>query len=143
MPNGRNHLEYEDFGKHEYADHGGTSDCNYGCGCWMGPARSKGPTGVDPFGRCPNHPLKKVEGYSTSELDEKERLADLVNSRIAYLEEKILDLKPYKLLVDKAKKSSKIDLQKRLNVGRKLNSSLNNKVNKIIEQLQSILNTMV
>jgi hypothetical protein len=32
---------------------GWTSDCSNGCGCWMGPARSGGPDGVDPFGPCP------------------------------------------------------------------------------------------
>lgn len=33
-----------------------TSDCAYGCGCWMGGSRSGGPDGVDPFGACPNAP---------------------------------------------------------------------------------------
>ena len=43
------------FGNHRFADHDGTSDCKYGCGCWMGPSRSGGP--VDPGGRCPNNPI--------------------------------------------------------------------------------------
>lgn len=38
---------------HAYADHDGTSDCDNGCGAWMGPFRSGAPTGVDPFGECP------------------------------------------------------------------------------------------
>lgn len=38
---------------HKYADHDGTSDCENGCGAWMGPFRSGAPTGVDPFGECP------------------------------------------------------------------------------------------
>lgn len=33
-----------------------TSDCAYGCGCWMGAFRSGGPDGVDPRGACPNLP---------------------------------------------------------------------------------------
>lgn len=43
----------------EAADRGDdffTSDCTYGCGCWMGASRSGGPDGVDPFGACPNAP---------------------------------------------------------------------------------------
>lgn len=32
-----------------------TSDCEYGCGCWMGQSRSGGPDGVDPFGPCPGN----------------------------------------------------------------------------------------
>jgi hypothetical protein len=42
------------FSEHKYADHDGTSDCSYGCGCWMGPSASGGP--VDPFGPCPRNP---------------------------------------------------------------------------------------
>jgi len=30
-----------------------TSDCERGCGCWMGSSRSGGPEGIDPFGACP------------------------------------------------------------------------------------------
>jgi hypothetical protein len=44
------------YGNHEYPNRDGTSDCVYGCGCWMGPARSGGPIGLDPFGECPNNP---------------------------------------------------------------------------------------
>lgn len=33
-----------------------TSDCTYGCGCWMGGSRSGGPSGIDPFGYCPKAP---------------------------------------------------------------------------------------
>lgn len=35
-----------------------TSDCAYGCGCWMGGSNSGGPKGVDPSGDCPKHPGK-------------------------------------------------------------------------------------
>lgn len=40
-----------------------TSDCEYGCKCWMGQARSGGPPGIDPFGECPNNaaiPINEV-----------------------------------------------------------------------------------
>jgi hypothetical protein len=30
-----------------------TSDCDNGCGAWMGSSRSGAPEGVDPFGPCP------------------------------------------------------------------------------------------
>lgn len=43
-------------GKHDYGDDDGTTDCKYGCGCWMGPFRSGGPDGIDPFGTCPKNP---------------------------------------------------------------------------------------
>ena len=33
-----------------------TSDCKYGCGCWMGQSSSGGPEGIDPFGSCPKAP---------------------------------------------------------------------------------------
>lgn len=42
--------------EHYYPDEDGTSDCQFGCGCWMGPSRSGGPDGVDPFGHCPAAP---------------------------------------------------------------------------------------
>jgi hypothetical protein len=45
------------FGDHDYGYGYGTSDCKYGCGCWMGPTRSGGP--VNPFGKCPKNPIVK------------------------------------------------------------------------------------
>ena len=44
------------YGSHKYEEDG-TSDCAYGCGCWMGPARSGGP--IDPFGPCPCNPKQQ------------------------------------------------------------------------------------
>jgi hypothetical protein len=41
------------FGGHDYGDHGGTNDCAYQCGCWMGSCSSGGP--VNPFGACPKN----------------------------------------------------------------------------------------
>ena len=49
-------VDPKKFSSHKYADHDGTSDCQYGCGCWMGSSRSGGK--VDPFGPCPNNPKK-------------------------------------------------------------------------------------
>lgn len=77
MPNGYSHRKY---GKHSYPSEDGTSDCVYGCGCWMGPARSDGPLGIDPQGLCPNHPLDK--GSLRPKIDYE----DLVNQRIRTLE---------------------------------------------------------
>ena len=53
MPNGHDTKKY---GGHDFGNQGGTSDCKHGCGCWMGPSRSGGPTGLDPFGKCPKNP---------------------------------------------------------------------------------------
>jgi len=49
-------INPKEFGRHQY-DSGHTSDCAYGCGCWMGSFRSGGR--VDPFGACPNNPIKR------------------------------------------------------------------------------------
>jgi len=54
MPNG--HTGNKEYGGHRYESHEGTSDCKHGCGCWMGPFRSGGPIGLDPFGKCPKNP---------------------------------------------------------------------------------------
>lgn len=37
-----------------------TSDCEHGCGCWMGSSRSGGHEGVDQFGQCPNNLAAKA-----------------------------------------------------------------------------------
>ena len=55
MPNG--HDPNKKYGSHKYADHGGTSDCEYGCGCSMGNYSSDGPPGLDPGGTCPKNPI--------------------------------------------------------------------------------------
>jgi hypothetical protein len=46
-------------GGHKYQPEG-TSDCEYGCGCWMGGFGSGGPDGIDPFGKCPKNPGPKA-----------------------------------------------------------------------------------
>ena len=42
------------FGPHDYKNLPMTSDCEFGCGCWMGQTRSGGP--INPFGACPKNP---------------------------------------------------------------------------------------
>lgn len=103
MPNGRIHKKWKDYGSHSYDVHG-TSDCKNGCGCWCGPARSEGPPGIDPMGRCPNNPKdgKPQEG--------KDDYIDLVNGRLAYLESKIHALQPFEEIVIQSRKNSKVDL---------------------------------
>ena len=111
MPNGREHLEYEDFGSHKYADHEGTSDCAHGCGCWAGPFSSGGPAGVDPLGgKCPGN-IKRAPTSSGRVLGEKEILDDFINGRIDFLSRKVAELRPYKTLVLESRKNTKIKLQ--------------------------------
>lgn len=76
MPNGYEHKEY---GEHKYH---GNSDCEYGCGCWMGSSNSGGPTGLDPFGTCPNNPKDGVKRGGTIDYD------DVVTQRIQDWEER-------------------------------------------------------
>lgn len=80
MPNGDGH---KDFGGHKYATDG-TSNCEHGCGCWMGSSHSGGPVGLDPLGQCPGNPLdgKKREGN----ID----YGDVVEQRIKSLETRAL-----------------------------------------------------
>lgn len=75
-----------------------TSDCAYGCGCWMGGTRSGGPDGIDPFGDCPNNPPQ------ITALEEKE--ADMDNRYKAILNEEANEL--ISDLQDKLKKAKSI-----------------------------------
>ncbi len=77
MPNGYD-LRKE-YGSHKYADHGGTSNCEHTCGCWMGSSSSGGPLGVDPFGECPGNPKdgKPLGGKSDYEVVVKRRICHL------------------------------------------------------------------
>lgn len=38
-----------------------TSDCAYGCGCWMGNSNSGGPAGANPFGECQQRPPPAID----------------------------------------------------------------------------------
>ena len=88
MQNGHGDKEY---GGHAYADHNGTSDCQRGCGCWMGPARSGGPTGLDPFGACPQNPAdgKLLGGKADYDHVVTERIRNL-ESRLYAAETQLL-----------------------------------------------------
>jgi len=94
MPNGHGPKKY---GGHKYADHDGTSDCKYGCGCWMGPARSGGPTGIDPFGKCPKNPTdgKLLDGNADYDNVVNERIQDL-ESRLSTAERRLKQISPSK-----------------------------------------------
>lgn len=69
----------KEYGGHKYANHGGTSDCKYHCGCNMGPSSSRGPVGIDPFGKCPGNPKdgKPLGGNRDYEHVVKERIHNL------------------------------------------------------------------
>ncbi|KKQ30343.1 MAG: hypothetical protein US45_C0047G0010 [Candidatus Nomurabacteria bacterium GW2011_GWA1_37_20] len=94
MPNGHGPKEY---GGHQYADHDGTSDCKHGCGCWMGPARSGGPTGLNPFGVCPKNPKdgELLGGNADYDYVVTERIQKL-ESRLYSAEERLEAVKPSK-----------------------------------------------
>jgi hypothetical protein len=58
-------VDSKKFGPHGYADHDGTSDCRFDCGCSMGPNSSSGP--VNPFGACPNNPKDDTAARAAEE----------------------------------------------------------------------------
>ena len=92
MPNGHGLKEY---GGHKYADHDGTSDCKFGCECWMGPSRSGGPAGLDPFGTCPKNPKDGnfLGGVADYEYVVNARIADL-QSRLRAAEDLLMRVNP-------------------------------------------------
>lgn len=86
------------YGKHKYADHDGTSDCEFGCGCWAGPSRSGGPLGLDPmFGFCPNNPEdgERLGGNADYENVVNERIRNL-ESRVYRAETRLKRVRPSK-----------------------------------------------
>lgn len=60
-------VDPDKYGSHDYGHKDGTSDCNYHCGCWMGPAHSGGP--IDPFGACPENPIEAGATETESSVD--------------------------------------------------------------------------
>ncbi|MBI4709442.1 MAG: hypothetical protein HY764_04550 [Candidatus Portnoybacteria bacterium] len=136
MPKGRDHKKYADYGPHKYADHDGTSDCEFGCGCVMGPTRSRGPAGISPFGKCPNNP---IDGERQPGKDDYE---DCVNGRIAELEGNLSEAKKAVIMVGQAKKESKISLVKEQGELLKENSDLRaliKKARQCAEQIKNVL----
>ena len=94
MPNG--HDINKKYGPHSYAIEG-TSDCKFGCGCWMGPSRSGGPTGLDPFGFCPKNPEdgKFLGGNKDYDLVVTQRIINL-EKRVYEAENKLEKVSPTK-----------------------------------------------
>ena len=112
MPNG--HDYNKEYGSHKYARHDGTSDCEYGCDCWAGPANSGGPIGLDPLGgECPKNPKdgKLIGGNADYDIVVTRRIRKLESNlynaqeRVEELEG-IVDLKKRELL-KKLKKAEK------------------------------------
>lgn len=77
------------YGKHKYDENGGTNDCDYGCGCWMGDSNSGGPAGIDPFGLCPNNPIgvPRLQGNQDYEHLIKQRIDGLTSQASSLTEE--------------------------------------------------------
>lgn len=121
MPNG---YEKKEYGGHKYSEHDGTSDCVYGCGCWMGLSRSGGPTGLDPGGLCPQNPKdgKKLGGKADYDYVVSERIKSL-ESRAIQAEQLLKKTSPEKIQlvnkIDSLEKSLR-DLNTRLNEIRRI-----------------------
>lgn len=97
MPNGHDYSK--EYGPHKFdEDIHHTSDCKNKCGCWMGPARSGGPTGVDPFGECPKNPKdgKLIGGNADQDVVIERRIMKL-ESRAYKAEERLKSVKPSKI----------------------------------------------
>jgi len=101
MPNGHDYSK--EYGPHKYS-HEGTSDCEHKCGCWMGPSRSDGPIGLDPFGECPNNPKdgKRLGDKTDHEI--------VVTRRIRKLESRAYDGEQAIARLEKIKKTPKAKL---------------------------------
>lgn len=127
MPNGHDYSK--EYGKHDYGKCEGTSDCEYGCGCWMGPARSGGPIGVDPFGECPNNPKdgKRLGGQADHEV--------VVTRRIRALESKLYNTEQELTELRKIKNTTKAKMAQRIEV---LEESLE-KRNKLLKEISDRL----
>ena len=108
MPNGHGPKEY---GGHKYADHEGTSECEHGCGCWMGPFRSGGPTGLDPGGTCPKNPKDGEPLGGNADYDNvvNARIQDL-SSRMHTAENRLKRVRPSKIKLAEELASVKTEL---------------------------------
>lgn len=108
MPNGHGPKEY---GGHKYAGHGGTSDCQYDCGCWMGPTNSGGPVGLDPFGTCPKNPTdgKLLGGNADYNHVVNQRIRNL-EARLYQAEEQLKRVSPDKIELAEELAATKAEL---------------------------------
>lgn len=118
MPNGHGPKEY---GRHKYAGHDGTSDCEYGCGCYMGPSRSGGPTGLDPFGKCPKNPTDG--NFLGGKADYDHVVTERIKSLEIKLSEAEIQLKaviPSKIKLTRELASTKQDLYEKNQIIKKI-----------------------
>lgn len=108
MPNGHRPKAYSSHDYPNYPNKHDTSDCSHGCGCWMGPCRSGGPIGIDPFGFCPKNPLdgKLLGGDSDIENVVRQRIASL-ESRARAAEDSLKAVEPSKKNLAAALRNSK------------------------------------
>lgn len=124
MPNG---TERKEYGEHKYPnDPHHTSNCEHGCGCWAGSARSGGPLGLDPFGKCPNNPVdgKRREG--------NEDYHDVVEQRIRRLQSEAYSA------TQRAEKAEKIAGSKKKDLFDQLETA-NKEIRRKDEVIKSIL----
>ncbi len=144
MPNGRKHLSYDnDFGPHKYADHDGTSDCRYGCGCWIGPTRSGAPAGVNPLGKCPqNLEIDELPESFGKTMSKPEILEDYINGRIDSLEQDVALLGRYRSIIEMAKEESSEYLAAKLRDSEKGRLLLEAKLKSVYGKLRQIETTI-
>jgi len=109
-PNGHDYSK--EYGLHKYSDdphH--TQDCQHGCGCWAGPARSGGPVGLDPLGgECPNNPKsgERLSGNADYEIVVERRISAL-ETRVYNAEQLLKQVEPGE--IDLAKELQKTKKQ--------------------------------
>lgn len=125
MPNGHGSKEY---GGHKYADHDRTSDCEYGCGCWMGPTRSGGPTGLDPGGVCPKNPTDGKPLGGTADYDHvvSERISNL-ERRVYRAEDSLRRTKPSKKKLSEDLALAKMELFKANQIIKEISRLIDNR----------------
>ena len=103
----------KEYGPHKYEEDV-TSDCEYKCGCWMGPYKSGGPLGLDPFGICPGNPKdgKLLGGKEDYNFVVKQRIKEL-ESRLYHAEASLEKVKPSKIKLADELVSAKEELAKK------------------------------
>lgn len=109
-PNGHDYSR--EYGPHKYSDdHDHTQDCQHGCGCWAGPARSGGPLGLDPLGgECPNNPKggERLPGKADYDIVVERRIRGL-ETRACNAEQLLEAVKPGE--IELAKELEKVKRQ--------------------------------
>lgn len=121
----------KEYGGHKYAGHDGTSDCEYGCGCSMGPTMSHGPTGLDTFGECPGNPKDGVKLGGKADYDV------VVERRIQALSRRAYHADELAKKLEKIKSTPKAKLFDQVKT---LEEELANK-NKVIASIRALLSS--